>query len=112
MVNINGEQWTIYLVSPNHPSLIRSDGSITIGACDDNRKSIYITEGLTNDYLKKVLCHELTHACMFSYDVELTIQQEELLADLVATYGQEIIYITNLIFKRLKQNKNKGTHIK
>jgi len=39
---------------------------------------------------------------MFSYDVELTLEQEELLADLVATYGQEIIHMTNLIFRRLK----------
>jgi hypothetical protein len=35
---------------------------------------------------------------MFSYNVELTIEQEEVLADLIATYGQEIIRITNTIF--------------
>lgn len=106
MVNINGEDWKILLVSSNHPSLVRSDGSVTIGVCDDNKKSIYIVEGLSQFYFKKVLCHELTHACMFSYDIELTLEQEELLADLVATYGQEIIHMTNLIFNRLiKQNK-------
>jgi hypothetical protein len=32
---------------------------------------------------------------MFSYDVWLKYDEEELLADLVATYGQEIIDITN-----------------
>jgi len=37
--------------------------------------------------IKKVLCHELTHAAMFSYNVELTLDQEELFADLIATYG-------------------------
>ena len=40
---------------------------------------------------------------MFSYGVELTLEQEELLADLIATYGQEIISITNLLFKKLKE---------
>lgn len=109
MVNINGENWKIFLVSSNHPALIRSDGSVTIGACDDNQKAIYILDGLNNYYLKKVLCHELTHACMFSYDVILTLEQEELLADLVATYGREIIYMTNLIFIRLKGTKKQGT---
>lgn len=109
MVNINGEYWTIYLVSPNHPSLIRSDGTVTIGACDDNKKAIYIVDNLSNKYFKKVLCHELTHACMFSYNINLTLEQEELLADLVATYGQEIVHMTNLIFKRLKENKKQGT---
>ena len=39
---------------------------------------------------------------MFSYNVELTLEQEELIADLVATYGEEIIEITNNVFKKLK----------
>ena len=30
--------------------------------------------------------------------------QEELLADLIATYGQEIINMTNSIFNRLKKD--------
>ena len=56
--------------------------------------------------IKKVLCHELTHAAMFSYNVELSLQQEELLADLIATYGQEIVFKTNKLFNRLKRNKD------
>ena len=109
MFNINGENWRVFLVSANHPMLIRSDGSYTIGACDDSTKSIYILEDLNDKYLKKVLCHEITHACMFSYDVELTIEQEEMLADLIATYGTQITHISNLIFNRLKKIKKQGT---
>jgi hypothetical protein len=37
--------------------------------------------------IKKVLCHEVTHAAMFSYNVEISLMEEELLADLFATYG-------------------------
>lgn len=103
MLNINGENWRILLVSPFHPALYRSDGSLTIGACDDETKAIYLNENLPPQKMKKVLCHELTHACMFSYNVELNIGQEELLADLIATYGQEIIQETNKIFNRLKE---------
>ena len=103
MLNINGEMWRVLLVSENHPALWRRDGSKTIGSCDDNKKSIYILNTLNEEYIRKVLCHELTHACMFSYNVELTLDQEELLADLIATYGQEIMGMTNIIFKRLKQ---------
>ena len=108
MFNINGEYWRILLVSDNHPALMRQDGSFTIGSCDDTTKAIYIVEGLSNEYFKKVLCHEMTHACMFSYDVILTIEQEELLADLIATYGQEIVRTTNTIFRRLQCNKKNG----
>ncbi len=91
------------MVSPFHPALYRSDGSLSIGACDDDTKAIYLNENLSQAKLKKVLCHELVHACMFSYNIELSIDQEELLADLVATYGQEIICKTNIIFHRIKE---------
>jgi hypothetical protein len=40
---------------------------------------------------------------MFSYNVELTIEQEELLAELIATYGEEIVNITNILFYKLKE---------
>lgn len=106
MININGEDWRILLTSSNHPALQRPDGSFTLGCCDDYRKTIYINENLNDKYFKKVLCHELVHACMYSYNVELNDYQEEVLADLIATYGHEIICITNKIFKRLTERKN------
>lgn len=105
MIEINNEKWEIHLVSPFHFQLMRSDGTYTLGVCDDNSKKIYINNSLSSHYIKKVLCHELTHAAMFSYNINLTYEQEELLADLMATYGQEIIYITNGIFKRIKEKE-------
>ena len=112
MVNINGEDWRILIVSSNHPALQRQDGSYTLGCCDDLVKTIYVAENLTDFYFKKVLCHELVHACMYSYNVELNDEQEEILADLIATYGQEIVLLTNSIFCRLKKcKKNKGDYV-
>lgn len=105
MININGEEWRILEVSPFHPSFKRSDGTYTIGCCDDLTKTIYISERLNEVYFKKVLCHELTHAAMYSYNIDLTYEQEEVLADIIATYGEEIIEATNLLFSRLKNKK-------
>lgn len=104
MININGEAWKIFLVSSNHPALQTPNGSAALGCCDDNLKSIFIDETVNQFYLKKILCHELVHACMYSYDIPLNDYQEEVLADLIATYGQEIMHMTNSIFKRLKDN--------
>ena len=39
---------------------------------------------------------------MFSYGEKLTLEQEELLADLLATYGNKIISVTNKIFNKIK----------
>ena len=83
--------------------LMRLNGEYALGSCDDIVKGIYIVKGLEINKFKKVLCHELTHAAMYSYNVDLTIEQEELLADLIATYGQEIVNETNRIFTRLKR---------
>lgn len=102
MFNINGIDWGIKLVSPNHPKLKRNDGSFALGACDNITKLIYISEIVPEYKIKKVLCHEITHSAMFSYGINLTIDQEELLADLIATYGEEIILITNKIFQKIK----------
>ena len=71
--------------------------------CDDNLKCIFVATGLSMVLLKKVLCHEIVHAAMFSYNVELTLEQEELIADLVATYGEEVIDATDSMFKIIKR---------
>ncbi len=101
MIEINGVIWNLYFVQPYHPALYRSDGSLTIGMCDGSTNSIYICDALDGFMTKKVLCHELVHASMFSYGIILSIDQEELVADLLATYGEEIIDKTNLIFSKL-----------
>ena len=102
MFRINGEEWHILATYQNHPKLKRRDGSYSVAACDDETKTIYIDKTLYGSFLKKVLAHEITHAAMFSYNVDLSYDQEELLADLIATYGDEIIQITNTVCSKIK----------
>lgn len=82
--------------------LLNQNGEYTLGACDNNLKAVYISDILSEEKAWRVLCHEITHAAMFSYGINLCIQQEELLADLIATYGYEIVDMTNAIFIKLK----------
>ena len=53
--------------------------------------------------MRKVLCHELTHAAMFSYNVDLDYWTEELVADLIATYGEQIAGETDRMFDYLTE---------
>ena len=103
MFIINNEQWRVMFVPANYVGLLKPNGDFAIGACDDYTKTIYLNNNLYGDYLKQVLCHEITHAAMFSYNVSLSLAQEELLAELMATFGEEIIDITNIIFDYLKR---------
>ena len=84
--------------------LLTTSGYFTLGCCDIRNKIIYIAQGLGWQKFKKVLCHEITHAAMYSYQVYLTYDQEELIADILSTYGDEVITVTNRVFKKIKGN--------
>jgi hypothetical protein len=73
MFLINNIYWKIAFVEPNYPLLMRKDGRYSIGACDNLTRTIYINDTLKGNILKKVLCHEITHAAMFSYNVILSL---------------------------------------
>lgn len=102
MFTINGEEWWAVFVSPNNPILLRPDGIFTHGCCDDNTKTIYISDAIYGKLFWKVLCHEIAHAAMLAYDVMLTYEQEELIADIIATFGAEIIEVTNMLFCQIQ----------
>lgn len=101
MVKINGETWNIVICQPCSYLLMNSHGDCALGVCDDNTKTIYIQANLSREKMRKVLCHELTHAAMFSYNVVLDYWTEELVADLIATYGEQIAGETERMFDYL-----------
>ena len=103
MLKINGEIWDIVICSPNHLALLTSVGTYALGVCDDTCKTIFIQKGLSREKMRKVLCHELTHAAMFSYNVDLDYWTEELVADLIATYGEQIAGETDRMFDYLTE---------
>ena len=103
MFTINHEIWVVKFMQPYDEVFRMDNGEFTIGVCDDNTKTIYISNLLKGKKLKQVLCHEIVHAAMFSYNVELDYEQEELIANLISIYGKEIVQITDNIFKRLSR---------
>ena len=105
MFTINGERWWIVLVEPNDPALIMPNGDYAIGACNDSVKTIFISNLLYGDAFEKVLCHEIVHSGMFAYDVILYIDEEELLAEIIATFGEEIIDLTDIMFDEIRRGR-------
>lgn len=101
MFKINDVDWLVKFAQPWDEIFVTQDGDLSVGTCDNETKTIYLSTSLKGKMLKKVLCHEIVHASMFSYKIELGYEQEELLANLIATYGKEIIGIADEMFKRL-----------
>lgn len=105
MFTINGERWGVVLVEPDDLALWMPNGSQAIGACNDSTKTIYISRALRGADLEKVLCHELVHAAMFAYDVILEHDEEELIAEIIATFGEEIVDKTDMIFDKIRRGR-------
>ena len=72
-----------------------------LGCCDNLLKTIFISEAVSESQLNKILCHEIAHACLYSYDIKLNHKQEELIVDIIATYGEEIMQLTESVQKQL-----------
>lgn len=105
MFTINGERWWVVLVMPYDIALLMPDGRQALGACNDSTKTIYINRELVGEDFEQVLCHELVHAAMFAYDVMLGYDEEELIAEIIATFGEEIIDLTDMLFDKIRRGR-------
>ena len=99
---INGVRWRVRMVSPSHPMLLTPWRTHALGVCDKTTQTIYIDKTLRSSRVKEVLCHEIVHACMFSYAVDLSYEEEEMVAELMSKYGNEIIQLSNRIYNGIK----------
>lgn len=100
---INGTIWHIQYKNSNSSELRRSDNTISLGVTDRNTHTIYLSDKLQGFMLRKVLIHEICHAVCMSYDVYLPIEQEEILCDFVATYGDEIFDIVDMVLGAVRR---------
>lgn len=99
MFRINGKTWLLQLVEPSDEHLQRSNGSRTYGMTDGAENRIYISNSLSLEMFDRVLIHELCHAYSFSYNLDIPIEVEEMIADFLATYGRNVIRTADKILE-------------
>ena len=93
MFKINNVEWNILYVNPNSECLMRSDGTIALGVTDWSTRIVYLSNALSGSLLERVLSHELVHCALFSYDCQIPIDVEEIVADFLSLYGKEVVSI-------------------
>ena len=101
---VNGVEWNLSLVEPYSDNLRRSDNTITLGVTDNNTKTIYVNDRLSDAMFDKVLCHELVHVFSFEYNYNIDIQTEEIIADFMSLFGRDVIYLLDDLIKILKKS--------
>ena len=97
-MRVNGVEWSVRLVAPLHPMLLTPWQTHALGVCDKVTQTIYIDKTLQPAQVKQVLCHEIVHAVMFSYGILLSYDEEEMVAEIITEFGNEIIRLTNFIY--------------
>ena len=100
---MNGIEWSVFTVPADSYELTRTDNSVTVGMCDGIRHCIFLCENLRGQFLRKVFIHEVCHSAVFSYGIELDIEEEEFLCDFVSRYGDEIFAVVDDMFMLLKK---------
>ena len=106
--NINGTNWRVQYENPLSGELRRSDNVSALGVTDRNTHTIYLSSVLHGHMQRKVLIHEVCHALCMSYDVYLPIEQEEILCDFVATYGDEVFSIVDMVLGAVRSDRYYG----
>lgn len=98
---INGSVWRLQFVESSNKHLQRSDKSWTIGVSDNNIKTVFIADNLSEYMTDKVLCHELCHVYSFENNLNIPIETEEVIADFMSLYGRDIIYLADNIMNNV-----------
>lgn len=100
---VNNQEWNLVFVKSNSKELMRSDGSITIGMTDNNTRTVYINNRLSDYMTNKVLAHEICHVFAFSFDYSMPIEVEETVADFFSLFGRDMINLLDDLTLILKK---------
>ena len=98
---VNNTIWILQFVNPHNRHLLNSRGDYTLGVTDNNVKTVYIADNLSQYMTDKVLVHELAHAHAMEYGYYMPIEVEEIVCDFMSLYGRNIIYLADDIMSDL-----------
>ena len=102
---INGVRWGVQFVRGTDNRLMRSDGTLTLGVTDWMTKKVYLSDALAGDLLRRVVAHELVHCFMFSHSIYIPIDEEEFIADWVATYGTDLVILLDDLLQAIERRR-------
>lgn len=103
VVKINNNLWRIQFTYPQNPNLHMSNGKQVLGVCDNNIKTIYIADNQSENKTEHIICHEITHAICFEYNITIDYELEEWLCNFMADHIRETVNILDIILKKVKR---------
>ena len=101
-VTINNVEWSVFFVDKTHTELVDDNGEqVFYGIACLRECEIYIDRGLSKDYMRKIITHELTHAFAVSYRESIEQESEEKICDFIASHFDELKACRKAIMKSI-----------
>lgn len=105
-VKINGSEWTVLWVKKGSNKLF-CDNTRCLGVTYFDEKRIYLDKGLSKGEFRKTVIHELVHAFLYEYDIDLEKagdKVEETVCGFVEERYKKILKLTEKILKAWKMD--------
>ena len=90
IIKINNFRYKVKIVEEDDKNLRMEDGYYHFGVCDMKNKVIYLMKKLPEETLDYVIRHEIVHAYLDSYGFLQVAYTDEIIADFIATYIENI----------------------
>lgn len=99
--NIMNQTWCAKRVEAHDPGLY-VDGTPRVGSTWSVHQTIYISDELSDDYAKRVILHELTHAFISATQAETgETWTEEGICEFISIYNSAIFVLAHEIYSSL-----------
>lgn len=97
-VKINGLKWKIFFVASESPKLTDEDNKRNIlGITYFRECEIYIDKNLSKPLRRQTVIHELVHALLFSYGIDIEGATEENVCDLIGAHLDELVRLNEAV---------------
>lgn len=100
---IRNHLWIVFDVPRNYIKLKKQNGSYVLGATYCDERAIYMNRDLSSFKYERVLAHEITHAFIYEYGINIEREEEEKIANLFAEHGREMIAIVDNILMQIME---------
>lgn len=100
---VNRHLWRVKYVHPNSKCLIDRTGKLRVATTDPSVNTIFLSTSLNEDFLKRVIIHEMTHVVLWEYNIishikkyckpQYRIDMEEEICNILAEYGEMVFRI-------------------
>ena len=104
---INNYEYKIRIVKWNDRNLMMEDGKYHFGVTNFKDKEIYIANNLKAEAFMNTMIHELIHAYIDSYGLLQIKWDDEIVADFVSTYLENIGNTLEEISKKLEKGRKR-----